>query len=146
MRAVNKVLLIGHLGKDPEFQILESNTPLARVSLATSETYKDRAGVTQSRTDWHNLVFWGKLAELAKQYLKRGSHVYVEGSIQYREWEDQEKNKRYGTDIVVREFTMLDKKPDTGATTTTTTTPQIPQNRIVADSVIPTAFDDGTPF
>lgn len=112
MRGVNKVILVGHLGKDPEFQMLEGNVSLARVTLATSESYKDKNGEVQTRTDWHNLVFWRVLAEQAQRFLKKGSLVYVEGKLRNREWEDKDKVKRYAVDVQVDTFTMLDRKKD----------------------------------
>ena len=112
MRGLNKVMLIGHLGKDPEVQHLDQGVTLAKFSLATSEDYKDKTGQRVKQTEWHNVVIWRKLAEVAEQYLKKGSLIYLEGKIRTRSWEDKEGNKRYSTEIVADNFTMLDKKSD----------------------------------
>ncbi len=113
MRGLNKVMLIGHLGKDPEVQHLDQGVTLAKFSLATSESYIDKSGQKVDQTEWHNIVIWRKLAEIAEQYLKKGSFVYVEGKIRTRSWDDKEGNKRYSTEIIADNFTMLDKKSDT---------------------------------
>ena len=97
MRGLNKVMLIGHLGKDPEMQHLEGNIALAKFSLATSESFKDKAGNWMDKTEWHNIIMWRGLAETAEKYLKKGSFVYIEGKIQNRSWDDKDGNKRYIT-------------------------------------------------
>ncbi|MCH8902606.1 MAG: single-stranded DNA-binding protein [Bacteroidetes bacterium] len=112
MRGLNKVMLIGHLGKDPEIQHLEQGVTLAKFSIATSEAYTDKDGQKVTQTEWHNIVIWRKLAEIAEQFLKKGSLIYLEGKIRTRSWEDKEGNKRYSTEIVADNFTMLDKKGD----------------------------------
>lgn len=110
MRGVNKVMLIGNLGKDPEFQMLEGNIPVAKFPLATTETYKDKSGKTQSQTEWHTVVYWRGLAELAQKYLHKGSLIYVEGRLRTRNWEDKEGNKKFATEIVGENLIMLEKK------------------------------------
>ena len=112
MRGLNKVMLIGHLGKDPEIQHLEQGVTLAKFSIATSEAYTDKDGQKVTQTEWHNIVIWRNLAEIAEQFLKKGSLIYLEGKIRTRSWEDKEGNKRYSTEIVADNFTMLDKKGD----------------------------------
>jgi len=109
---VNKVILIGWLGKDPEVKYTPSGTPMAKFSLATDESFKDRSGEQQKRTEWHNIVAWNKLAEICGQYLTKGKQVYIEGRIQSRQWEDQAGNKRTAYDIVAREMKMLGSKAD----------------------------------
>lgn len=109
-RGVNKVILIGNLGKDPETKHLPSGSAVSNVTLATSESWKDQSGEKQERTEWHNVVFYGKLAEIAGEYLHKGSKVYVEGSIRTRKWTDKEGNDRYTTEIIAREMQMLDGK------------------------------------
>jgi single-strand DNA-binding protein len=109
---LNKVMLIGNLGKDPEERKLESGTVMAKFTLATNETYKDREGNRVKQTEWHNIVVWRRLAEVAMQYLKTGSLIYVEGRIKTRSWEDQDGNKKYMTEIHADNFQMLDKKDD----------------------------------
>ncbi len=105
--SVNKVILVGRLGKDPETRFVGSGQPLCTFSMATDETYKDRAGERQKRTEWHRIKMWGRLAEIAQQYLKRGSLIYVEGRIETRQWDDQAGNKRYTTEIVANVMKML---------------------------------------
>ena len=112
MRSLNKVQLIGRLGKDPEIQRFENGGILAKFPLATSESYKDKTGNLVEQTEWHNVVAWRRLAEIAESYIRKGSAVYVEGKIRTRSWEDQNGNKKYMTEIVADNFIMLDKKQD----------------------------------
>src|SRR5215216_6231502 len=95
MRGVNRVMLIGNLGKDPDVQFLEGNIAVAKFSLATTETFKDRAGKLISQTEWHTVVLWRGLAELAQKYLHKGSLVYIEGRLRTRSWEDKEGNRKF---------------------------------------------------
>jgi single-strand DNA-binding protein len=111
-RGVNKVILIGNLGKEPETRYFPSGDAITTTSLATSESWKDKqTGEQKEATEWHNLVFPGKLAEIAGKYLHKGSKIYVEGSIKTRKWEDKEGRDRYTTEIRVRDLQMLDGKP-----------------------------------
>jgi single-strand DNA-binding protein len=103
-------MLIGNLGKDPDMQFLEGNIAVAKFSLATTETYKDRSGKLISQTEWHTVVLWRGLAELAQKYLHRGSLVYIEGRLKTRSWEDKEGNKKFATEIVGDNLIMLDKR------------------------------------
>lgn len=112
MRGVNKVILIGNLGKDPEIQFLEGNIAVAKFSLATTETFKDRSGKLISQTEWHTIVLWRGLAELAQKFLRKSSQVYVEGRLKTRSWEDKEGNKKFATEIIGDNLIMLDKKSD----------------------------------
>lgn len=112
MAGVNKVILIGNLGKDPEVRYLESGTPVANFPIATSESYKDKSGNRVDQTEWHNIVMWRGLAEVAEKYLKKGSSVYVEGKLKTRSWDDKDGNKRYTTEIVADKMTMLGGKPN----------------------------------
>jgi single-strand DNA-binding protein len=112
MRGVNRVMLIGNLGKDPDVQYLEGNIGVAKFSLATTETFKDRTGKLISQTEWHTVVLWRGLAELAQKYLHRGSLVYIEGRLRTRSWEDKEGNKKFATEVVGDNLIMLDKKID----------------------------------
>lgn len=109
---VNKVILIGNLGKDPEVRRLEDGRAVARLTLATNESYTDRMGQRQKLTEWHNIVFWRRLAEVAETYLKKGSKIYVEGKLTTRKWQDQNGNDRYTTEIVGQSFQMLDSRGD----------------------------------
>ena len=112
MRGVNRVMLIGNLGKDPDVQYLEGNIGVAKFSLATTETFKDRTGKLISQTEWHTVVLWRGLAELAQKYLHKGSLVYIEGRLRTRSWEDKEGNKKFATEVVGDNLIMLDKKMD----------------------------------
>ena len=115
MRGVNKVILVGNLGKDPEVQYLESGTCVAKFPMATTESYKDKAGNRVDQTEWHNIVLWRGLAEIAEKYLKKGSALYLEGKIKTRSWDDKDGNKKYITEIVGDNFIMLDKKGTEGS-------------------------------
>lgn len=115
MRGVNKVILIGNLGKDPDTQHLEGNIAVAKFSLATTETFKDRSGKLISQTEWHTVVLWRGLAELAQKYLHKGSLVYIEGHLRTRSWEDKEGNKKFATEVVGDNLVMLDKRSDGNA-------------------------------
>ena len=112
MAGINKVILIGNLGKDPEMRSMPNGEPVTNFSIATSESWKDKAtGEKKERTEWHNVVIYKRLAEIAKQYLHKGSKVYVEGSLRTRKWQDKETGKdRYTTEIIVNEMQMLDGK------------------------------------
>ena len=105
-------MLIGNLGKDPDMQFLEGNIGVAKFSLATTETYKDRSGKLISQTEWHTVVLWRGLADLAQKYLHRGSLVYIEGRLKTRSWEDKDGNKKFATEIVGDNLIMLDKRSD----------------------------------
>jgi single-strand DNA-binding protein len=113
MRGVNRVTLIGNLGKDPDIQYLDGNIGVAKFSLATTETFKDRTGKLISQTEWHTVVLWRGLAELAQKYLHKGSLVYIEGRLRTRSWEDKEGNKKFATEVVGDNLIMLDKKTET---------------------------------
>lgn len=110
MRGVNLVILIGNLGKDPEMQYLEGNIGVVKFSLATTETHKDRGGKLISQTEWHIVVLWRGLADLAQKYLHKGSLVYIEGRLRTRSWEDKEGNKKFATEVVGDNLIMLDKR------------------------------------
>ncbi|MDA9328663.1 single-stranded DNA-binding protein [Flavobacteriales bacterium] len=112
MAGVNKVILVGNLGKDPEVRHLENGTAVANFPIATSESYKDKQGNRVDQTEWHNVVVWRKLAEIAESYLKKGSQIYLEGKLRTRSWEDPQGNKRYTTEVVADTFTMLGRKED----------------------------------
>jgi len=109
-RSVNKVILIGNLGKDPELRYTSSGVAVATFSLATNEQWRDPDGNQQEKTEWHNLVAWRKLAEICGEYLKKGSKVYLEGRLQYRTYDDKNGVKRYVTEIVMDQMLMLDSR------------------------------------
>lgn len=112
MRGVNKVILIGNLGKDPDLQYIEGDIPVAKFPLATTEMRKEKSGNVVSETEWHTIVLWRGLAELAGKYLHKGSLVYIEGRLRTRSWEDKDKNKRFQTEIIAENLVMLDKRKD----------------------------------
>lgn len=113
--SVNKVILVGRLGRDPETRYTGGGQAVANFSVATDESYKDRNGEKQKRTEWHKIVVWGKQAEIAQQYLKKGSLVFIEGRIQSREWQDKEGQKRTSFEIVASNFRMLGGRSDAAA-------------------------------
>jgi len=127
MRGVNRVVLIGNLGRDPDLQYLEGNIAVAKFPLATTETFKDKNGNLVSQTEWHTVVLWRGLAELAQKYLHKGSLVFIEGRLRTRNWEDKDKNKRFSTEIVGDNLVMLDKRKDNN------------------DNIPPTEHQDTTP-
>lgn len=111
MRGVNKVILIGNLGGDPDVRYMTNGKAVANISMATSESWKDKdSGEQQERTEWHKVVFFGKLAEIVAEYLKKGSTIYVEGSLRTNKWQDKEGKDRYTTEIIASEMQMLGKK------------------------------------
>jgi single-strand DNA-binding protein len=135
MRGVNRVMLIGNLGKDPDMQFLEGNIAVAKFSLATTEAYKDRNGRLMTQTEWHTIVLWRGLAELAQKYLHKGSQVYVEGRLKTRSWEDKEGNKKFATEIVGDNLIMLDKRADG-------TQPGIDEGATFTDEDVPPPTDE----
>ena len=113
-RGVNKAIVVGNLGNDPESHELTSGGAVTNISVATSESWKDKSGQKQERTEWHRVVFFNRLAEIAKEYLKKGSKVYIEGSLRTRKWQDNQGQDRYTTEIVASEMQMLDSKDASG--------------------------------
>ena len=106
-KSLNKVTLIGNVGKDPELRFTPNNRPVASIPLATSDSWKDNTGKQMERTEWHNLVLWDRLAEIVRDYVKKGAKIYVEGRLQSRSWEDQNGLKRYTTEVIVRDLILL---------------------------------------
>jgi single-strand DNA-binding protein len=114
--SVNKAILVGRLGRDPETRFTSGGQPVSNFTLATDESYKDRSGERQKRTEWHRVVLWGKLAEIAQQFLKKGMLVYIEGRIQTRQWEDKrDGQKKSTTEIVANVMRMLTSRADSAA-------------------------------
>lgn len=113
-RGVNKAILVGNLGQDPELRYTGSGTAVCNMRLATNESYKDSDGQIVEKTEWHNVVAWGRLAEICGEYLRKGSQVYFEGSLQTRSWEDRDGNTRYTTEIKAREMMMLSDRGSSG--------------------------------
>lgn len=113
---LNKVLILGNLGADPDIKYTQAGSPVANLSVATSESWKDKTTNEKvEKVEWHRVVVFGRLAEIAEQYLKKGSKIFVEGKLQTRDWEDSEGKKRYTTEVIAREMTMLDSKGDSNA-------------------------------
>jgi single-strand DNA-binding protein len=124
MSSVNKVILIGRLGKDPELRFTQSGTPVARLSVATDESYKDKEGNKVQRTEWHNVIVWNQLATVAGDFLLKGRQAYFEGKLQTREWEDQDGNRRVSTEIVARHLVLLGSKEEQNKAETPSTRPE----------------------
>lgn len=138
--SVNKVILVGNLGKDPEVRHLENGATVANFPIATSESYKDKNGERVSQTEWHNIVVWRGLADVAEKYLKKGSSIYIEGKLKTRNWEDKEGNTRYTTEIVADNLTMLGRAGDNqGGGNNESSKPSTNATNNVAN-----AFDDDT--
>ena len=114
MASVNKVILVGNLGRDPETRYTTGGEAVTNVSIATTDTWKDKAGEKQERTEWHRVAFFGKLAEIAGEYLKKGSQVYVEGRLQTRKWQDKEGQEKYTTEIIADRMQMLGSRAGGG--------------------------------
>jgi single-strand DNA-binding protein len=147
-RGVNKVILIGNLGKDPEVRYMPSGGAVANVTLATSESWRDKqSGERQERTEWHNVVFYNRLAEIAGEYLRKGSKVYVEGRIQTRKWQDKTGADRYTTEIIANEMQMLDGRGE-GAGSGSAPARRSPAAREGATADVGSVpdFDDDIPF
>ena len=115
MAGVNKAILVGNLGKDPEIRHLDNGVAVANFSLATTESYTNKQGERVNQTEWHNVVLWRGLADIAEKYLKKGNSVYIEGKIITRKWEDKDGNVRYSTDIVADKMTMLGSKQESAS-------------------------------
>ena len=129
MAGVNKVILIGNLGKDPEVRHLDTGVAVANITLATTESYKNKEGERVNQTEWHDIVLWRGLAEIAEKYLTKGARIYIEGKIRTRKWEDKEGNNRYRTEIMADNMTMLGGKPPSSEESNSSTeTPEIQQD------------------
>ena len=113
-RGVNKVILIGNVGADPELRYTPGGTAVTNFNMATNESWADKSGERQEQTEWHRIVVWGRLAEICNQYLRKGSKVYIEGRLQTRSWEGQDGQKRYTTEVVARDMQMLDSRDGMG--------------------------------
>ena len=113
-KGVNRVIIIGRMGNDPELRWMPNGEAVANISIATSESWKDQQGQKQERTEWHRCVAYRKLAEIIGEYLKKGANIYIEGKLRTREWQDQQGQKKYTTEIIISEMQMLDKNPNAG--------------------------------
>ena len=130
MTGVNKVILIGNLGKDPEIRHLDNGRAVANFSLATSENYKNREGEKVTTTEWHNIVLWTPLAEIAEKYLNKGNQIYLEGKLTNRSYEDKEGNRKYITEVVGQNLTMLGGRASASESST------LEENKIVSESTV----------
>jgi single-strand DNA-binding protein len=146
-RGINKVILIGNLGKDPETRYMPSGGAVTNVTLATSENWKDKnTGEQQERTEWHRVVFFNRLGEIAGEYLKKGSKVYVEGSLRTRKWQGQDGQDRYTTEIVASEMQMLDSRGGSAAFDAPQSQSASMPRQSAPTSVPDNDFDDDIPF
>ena len=141
-RGINKAILIGHLGADPETRYMPSGSAVTNLRLATTESWEDKeSGEQQERTEWHNVAMFGRLAEIAAEYLRKGSQVYIEGRIRTRKWQDRDGNDRWTTEIVANEMQMLGSRPGGGAPA------RAPEQPSGGAAPAPTEdFDDDIPF
>ncbi len=150
-RGINKVILVGNLGGDPEVRYMPSGGAVTNITIATSESWKDKqTGEQQERTEWHKVVFFNRLAEIAGEYLRKGSKIYVEGSLRTRKWQDQNNVERYTTEIVAAEMQMLDSRggaPSGQSSPPSMSRPQqSPQSEPTMSNMVHEEFDDDIPF
>jgi len=140
-RGINKVIIVGNLGADPETRYMPSGGAVTNLRVATSESWKDKqTGEQQERTEWHRVAMFGRLAEIAAEYLRKGSQVYLEGSLRTRKWQDKDGNDRYSTEIVANEMQMLGGRADSSAPARSSS------SAAVAEAGPPDEFDDDIPF
>lgn len=154
-RGINKAILVGHLGKDPEVRYTAGGSAMANITVATTESWKDKqSGEKQERTEWHRVVFFGRLAEIVAEYLKKGAQVYIEGRIQTRKWQDKDGNDRYTTEIVANEMQMLGSRAGAGGGTDNYNQEPPAQQQPgggassapASNAVVEQDFDDDIPF
>lgn len=143
MSGVNKVILIGNLGKDPELRNFEGGNVVAKFTLATNEVYRDKNGNRAESTEWHNITMWGKLADIAGKFLRKGSLIYVEGKLRNRSWEDKEGHKKYITEVAADNFTLLDRRSSGGGAEGEEHTTESQGNSSVSSA---NEVDDDLPF
>lgn len=144
-RGINKVILVGNLGADPESRYMPSGGAVTNIRIATSESWKDKnTGDQQERTEWHNVAFFGRLAEVAGEYLRKGSQVYVEGKLRTRKWQDKSGNDRYTTEVIASEMQMLGGRPGSGAPSRSESSSAPPPG--AAPPPADSGFDDDIPF
>jgi single-strand DNA-binding protein len=152
-KGVNKVIIVGNLGGDPEVKYLPSGGAVTNISVATSESWKDKdSGQTQERTEWHRIAMFNRLAEIAGEYLRKGSKVYIEGSLRTRKWQDKDGKDRYTTEIMANTMQMLDSKGGNGGGAgqsmdrSASSEQYEPSGAVSADQSLPNDFDDDIPF
>ena len=160
MSGINKVIVLGNVGKEPETRSFDSGDTVTNFSVATSEKWKDKStGESKEQTEWHNIIMFGKLAEIAGQYLKKGSSIFVEGRLQTRKWQDKNGQDRHTTEIIANEMKMLGGRGDQSSGSTSDSqskelkqgyyqppTPQSARNKATFDAQSPAGFDDDVPF
>lgn len=148
MSGVNKVIILGNIGNDPDIKYTASGDAIANLSVATSESWKDQSGQRQEKTEWHRVVMYKRLAEIVQQYVKKGSKIYIEGKLQTRKWQDQNGQDRYTTEIVGREMQMLDSKSeaDTAPYKSTNSDSGGKQFNPETNATNDGSFDDDIPF
>ena len=141
-RGINKVIVVGNLGADPDARYMPNGNAVTNISVATTDSWKDKeSGERQEKTEWHRVVFFGRLAEIVSEYLKKGSQVYVEGRLQTRKWEDKEGNDRWTTEIVANEMQMLGERISSSSNSNNFSTPKSSSSEFASDD-----FDDDIPF
>ena len=148
-RSVNKVILVGNVGKDPEVKLLASGMSVANFTLATNERFKDKSGEFQERTEWHSLVAYQRLAEIVRDYTKKGSKLYIEGRIQTRSWDDKENQKHYKTEIIVNDLVLLSGRGEGESGSSTRSASSYDQRQpAAADDIVQGTeiTDDDIPF
>ena len=150
-RGVNKVIIIGNLGADPEVRYLPSGAAVTNIRVATSDSWKDKqSGETQERTEWHRIVFFNRLAEIASEYLRKGSKVYIEGSLRTNKWQDQSGSERYTTEIIANSMQMLDAKAGGGtyssSNNNTNNNANFASDPMPSEQEMAVEFDDDIPF
>jgi len=143
---VNKVILVGRLGADPEVRYAPSGAPVANFRVATNRVWKDRDGNVQESTEWHRIVAWNRMAEVIKEYVKKGHRIYVEGRIQYREWEDQNGQRRFTTEIIATDIQMLESASGRGETTEQPPTSTATDDDLVPPEGLENTEEDNVPF
>jgi len=149
MAGVNKVILLGNLGRDPEVRHLDNNRAVANFSIATSESYKNKAGEKVTNTEWHNIVLWSPLAEIAEKYLKKGNQVYIEGKLTSRSYEDKEGITKYITEVVGRDMTLIGgaRQEGSGESMTSSSSSSTPSEQTTPTAVVETSEEaDDLPF
>lgn len=146
MSGVNKVILVGNLGKDPEMRHIDGNISVAKFPLATSEVYKNKDGQRVTQTEWHNVVLWRQLAETAEKFLKKGSLVYIEGKLRTRNWDDKDGNKKYITEVIGDSMTLLGRKTDENGNPSIGTTDKTSTAEHPASDTSHSEINDDLPF
>ena len=146
MAGVNKVIIVGNVGRDPELRSTQGGQAVATFSVATSERFKDKEGQPQERTEWHRVVAWGRLAEICGEYLRKGKQVYVEGRLQTRDWEDKDGHKRYTTEVVANVMQMLGRRGEDGGSYSDDTSARGAASGDPASQAPASGADDEIPF